>query len=325
MDYKIVGISAIRNPLSQGYPFLESIYSFLNWGDKLYILDGFSNDGTQNILERLSKNKKIKIIKKEWDYSKKYIKAGQTIGKAFDSALDVVKLKEGPKNYVFELQSNEIAHEQSHEELRQIPEYWPKFELYSLPYLRFSGPYFFTSAFFMRLAKLNKNLRVLGDGTSFALTKDITLRKFIKNEARRFYWYKQFEKSYAFMLQRDIFRMMDMVLVPIHNPIFRYNWIFPKTIKEKFKSHSKVYGFDMYKNMYERIKKLEKKDLSVNEFYYNLQKEFADEIGNKGGGNADHYSIKYVDINKHPKIMRDLLNRKEYFVRENIIQEIQKL
>jgi hypothetical protein len=77
--------------------------------------------------------------------------------------------------------------------------------------------------------------------------------------------------------------------------------------------------------MYERIKKLEKKNLSVNEFYYNLQKVFVDEMGSKGGANPGHDTIKYVDINKHPKIMQDLLDRKEYIIRENIIKEIQRL
>ena len=50
---KIIGILAAKNLISQGYPFLEAIYSFLNWGDELYISDGYSNDGTFDILSKL--------------------------------------------------------------------------------------------------------------------------------------------------------------------------------------------------------------------------------------------------------------------------------
>ena len=43
-------------------PFLEVIYSFLNWGDKLYISDD-SNDSTELILNKLTFSSKIKLYK----------------------------------------------------------------------------------------------------------------------------------------------------------------------------------------------------------------------------------------------------------------------
>ena len=41
----IVGIMATMDVLSQGYPFLEAVHSFLSWGDELVVVDG-SSDGT---------------------------------------------------------------------------------------------------------------------------------------------------------------------------------------------------------------------------------------------------------------------------------------
>ena len=36
----IVGIMATMDVLSQGYPFLEAVHSFLSWGDELMVVDG---------------------------------------------------------------------------------------------------------------------------------------------------------------------------------------------------------------------------------------------------------------------------------------------
>ncbi len=53
---KIIGFMPTYNTLSQGYPFIEAIYSALNVCDKLYIIDG-SNDGTEKYLKKYQKIK----------------------------------------------------------------------------------------------------------------------------------------------------------------------------------------------------------------------------------------------------------------------------
>ncbi len=48
---KIIGFIPTFNVLSQGYPFLEAIYSHLNVCDDIYILDA-STDFTKRILKK---------------------------------------------------------------------------------------------------------------------------------------------------------------------------------------------------------------------------------------------------------------------------------
>ena len=128
MTVKIVGILASKNLISQGYPFLESIYSFLNWGDELYISDD-SNDGTYEILKRLAKNKRIHLYKYKWPE----LKEGRAIGAAYNNLIQTVKKKTNNKGYVFELQANEVAHEKSYYKLRNLPEAYLETKLFIFP------------------------------------------------------------------------------------------------------------------------------------------------------------------------------------------------
>ena len=77
MRPQIIGFMPSYNLYSQGYPFLETIYSALHVVDKLYITDG-STDGTAEILKRL-RSKKIHVYHKDWKLTIENTKRGEII------------------------------------------------------------------------------------------------------------------------------------------------------------------------------------------------------------------------------------------------------
>ena len=69
MDHRSVCFMPSYNLFSQGYPFLEVIYSSLFVCDKMYIFDG-SSDETSKILSML-RNERIKIARMEWNFTQR--------------------------------------------------------------------------------------------------------------------------------------------------------------------------------------------------------------------------------------------------------------
>lgn len=67
----ISGFMIVKNVLKQGYPFVEAIASALPICDEFLISDGYSTDGTFEILKRISSlNKKIRIFRYNWPKTK---------------------------------------------------------------------------------------------------------------------------------------------------------------------------------------------------------------------------------------------------------------
>ena len=64
---KISAFTMVKDAIKQGYPFAESIASVLPICDELLVSDGFSTDGTYEMLQKIETlNKKIKIYQQEW-------------------------------------------------------------------------------------------------------------------------------------------------------------------------------------------------------------------------------------------------------------------
>ena len=63
----ISGFMIAKNVIRQGYPFAEAIASALPICDEFLISDGYSDDGTFEMLQKISSlNKKIKLSRTEW-------------------------------------------------------------------------------------------------------------------------------------------------------------------------------------------------------------------------------------------------------------------
>ena len=70
---------------------LSGFYSFLKWGDELYLGDD-SNDGTETILDTIKLSNKIKLFKIKWPSDSKLIAKGGVIAHVHNELLKNVKL-----------------------------------------------------------------------------------------------------------------------------------------------------------------------------------------------------------------------------------------
>jgi glycosyltransferase involved in cell wall biosynthesis len=95
----------VKNVLSQEYPFLEAIAQALQICDEFLISDGYSTDGTYEVLVEISQlNSKIKIYRDRWPPLNKL-----AVLKEVTNTLR----KRCSGKYIFYLQANEIIHEKA--------------------------------------------------------------------------------------------------------------------------------------------------------------------------------------------------------------------
>ncbi|EQD49612.1 hypothetical protein B2A_07613, partial [mine drainage metagenome] len=138
--YKIIGFMPSYNLYSQGYPFLETIYSALHVVDKLYILDG-SSDDTRTILNELS-TPKISTEFKNWQFTKKNTKDGRVIANVSNTLLNKLK-KQYKHSYIYNTQANEVIHEANYELIKNIPKIYPRYKGYWLYYYELFNNYLY--------------------------------------------------------------------------------------------------------------------------------------------------------------------------------------
>jgi glycosyltransferase involved in cell wall biosynthesis len=61
----------VKDVLEQGYPFVEAIASALPICDEFLVSDGYSTDGTYEVLQKISKvNPKVKVHRCKWSDKK---------------------------------------------------------------------------------------------------------------------------------------------------------------------------------------------------------------------------------------------------------------
>jgi len=89
MKLDFVVFSALKNGILNGYPFVEAYGSWLNYCDRIFILDGNSDDGTDVVLRQLSKiSPKFIIEKASWP---KANEKGSSIAEFTNICLKMVK------------------------------------------------------------------------------------------------------------------------------------------------------------------------------------------------------------------------------------------
>jgi len=109
---KVSGFMPIRNAISGGYPFLEAIISVLPVVDEFIVADGESDDGTWKALTMLADvSRKVKLYKVPWKKSKAWLWLDETIEY-------LISLATG--DWVFEVQGDEVWHEENVKGLRNI-------------------------------------------------------------------------------------------------------------------------------------------------------------------------------------------------------------
>ncbi|MCW6161563.1 MAG: hypothetical protein LVQ97_05245 [Candidatus Micrarchaeales archaeon] len=301
----MIGFMPSFDVLSQGYPFLEAIYSHLKICDDIYILDA-SKDATLKIL-RTFKNKRIHVYHTKLEST--YSKNGEIIKDMSNKLLKIIKNGKTGKNYIFYFQANEIIHENSYKFLSKILDRYPNYNSYLLYYYELFGRYLFGEQFRLRLVKLTNSTRVIGDG--WALNNSIVDINYIKSVAHNYI--ESIKAKQLCDCFYTIYNRYRFIYSP--NPVYRYSRIFPYNTILKLKTHKKVFNQSYFSKL-----KLPNKYKSADEFFKELCKSESIE--------AKKWRREFPECQKighHPKIMQEILDKPRYYVRDYIIDLINNL
>lgn len=100
----------------KGYPFVESIKSMLGFCDEVVVVDGCSDDGTYEILEKLAtEDERIKLYQNPWDLQEPGMDGMQ---KAFARAVC-------ENEFLWQQDCDEVVHEDDYEKIRMITKRFP--------------------------------------------------------------------------------------------------------------------------------------------------------------------------------------------------------
>ena len=322
MKPKIAGVLSLKNAISQGYPFLESIYSFLSFGDELFIEDGESSDGTLEILEEISKNKKIKLFSgyKWLSVSKK----GHAIRDAYNHVLKKVKdyyqNKQGV--YLMQVQANEIIPEENYRYIKLLPNIYPYYIGFYLPYQFMVGSYMVNNNDWrLRIIRADQDPLCYGDAGEIYPKRELSFSKFLKITGTATFRYATRRLYYSHVYFKTA---LIYLFVPLPKPIFRYTYVFPSNVINKIKGHSKLYsGSNDYKApgyIPSFIEELSKKKIYNNKFYSLL----ANNICSRGITRMSARPI-LISQKSHPRIMQKIINSNKYITRSEIVEKIKKL
>ncbi len=301
----------LKNVLKTGYPFVESIAASLPVCDEFLISEGYSTDGTFEVVEKISKlNKKVKLFRQEWPDIKKY--------SVISEVTNSIRAKCN-YDYIFSIQANEIIHEKSTELIKALPEICPKANSFSLPFVHLVRDLKFYEDFRLRFAKNLKNIVSVGDawtlGSSESFTNLETLKVLMHPRRLRQYINKGIEWTYTNSCTNSSSRA-----IYLPKPIFRYWSLFPVDYLEKCKKHAEMFGLENLRKDIEILKKHLDEPLLFWEKAAEMRRE---ELG-------FHYpdSLGMVNLDDHPQLMKSLLsdsNDKSYHIREEVLDRIKGL
>ena len=279
----------VRNVLSQGYPFVQSIVAALPICKEFVISDGYSNDGTFETLKALrDKYPKIDLVRLHWETSFINTRFGEVIAKTANQTRELCSGK-----YLFYVQANEVVHEKSIDSIKELPSLFPYVEIFHLPYMLILGKNLVLE--FQFRARLFKNI------------PDIAV---VKDAAQVSYTYKaMLKRAIAIMLKinkknkiYDVFTRggMDSRLFMhayLPKPIFRYIGLSRDAYLNKLKGHE---------NLFKTVKASFKKDESILSTERSFQNFYKRIMADKASGLISSHIIK-IPFSEHPKVMRNVL------------------
>jgi glycosyltransferase involved in cell wall biosynthesis len=297
----------VKNVLKQGYPFAEAIASALPICDEFLISDGYSTDGTFEILKQISSlNKKIRIFRYKWPETKNLA----VLGEVTNALRHKCRF-----NYIFYVQANEVIHEANIELIKALPEMMPTVYTFSFPYIQLIGTYKITEERRLRFSKNLKGIVAIGDAWTLGPSRAFIISEMVKNlkNPRRLLSY--FGSGIALIYAN--YESMYSKAIYLPKPIFKYWSIFPRDFLEKSKSHAEMFNLPEYRKIIENLKTKIDDQPSFWEAASALI-QTALPLGIKYPG-----TLGILNKEEHPKIMQDLilnprLNR--YHVREEILE-----
>ncbi|BBL47955.1 hypothetical protein [Metallosphaera sedula] len=314
MDHRIVCFMPSYNLFSQGYPFLEVIYSSLFVCDKMYIFDG-SSDETSKILSML-RNERIKIARMEWNFTQRNTRRGEVIAEMSNRMIDqIIRMEKEntPKTFIYYIQANEVFHEDTYAQIRSIPDAYPGYRGYLLYYYGFYGHILRGEQFRLRMAPLSKNVRAIHDGWTLNVFGGFleSLKRTIRHEAGMLLRYGKLNDF--LWIGNAMYRY-----VYTKKPIFRYSLIFRNIVAKKIQTHKIMFKSGAFEQLLD-VSTLD--NISDDQFWMELVK-ISTKVQGKG---KKEFPQLNVSLDEHPKIMRDILGLREYKIRDEIVKEINTL
>jgi len=307
----ISGFMIVKDVLKQGYPFVEAIASALPICDEFLISDGYSTDGTYEVLERISSlNPKVKVYRQHWPNKK-----------------DVTVLTDVTNNlrrkcrfqYILSIQANEIIHEQSAPFIKALPSMFPNVDTFSFPFIQFLNKYKFAEGFRLRFSKNYPGIVAKGDAWTLGASTSFITTKILRSFAhpRRLYYY--ITKGVEFVHANPCYDYLSRAIY-LPNPIFRYWALFPENFLEKCQRHGELFQMAKFRKSYETLK------LHVDEpdVFWRLGREFLE------FAEGEQYPEVFGSIDRadHPGIIHEFISNPhadQYYVREEMFDLLRKL
>ncbi len=168
----ISGFMIVKNVLEQGYPFVEAIASALPACDEFLVSDGYSTDGTYEVLEKIAKvNLKVKIYRYRW-----LDKKDMTI------LADVTNEVRSRCQYehIFSIQANEIVHEQAVNYIKALPSIYPTVNTFSFPFTQLLNTRKLVDEYRIRFSKNLPEVIAIEDAWRLGLGKMYLSKKKLK-------------------------------------------------------------------------------------------------------------------------------------------------
>ncbi|HEV2317863.1 MAG TPA: glycosyltransferase family A protein [Thermoplasmata archaeon] len=219
-EIPIAGFSVVRNGIRNGYPFLEAIRSALPVCSRVYVGEGFSDDGTYEALEALQRSDpRIVLCRIRWE-------AAGGGGAPIRTALNA--LRAGlTEPWLFQFDANDVIPAEDVPVLRRLPTLHPDRDLLALPYRQFLGRYAFNEEFRFRLVRNLPTIRVLWDGWTmgFHLAPSELLRP---REFRRV-----LARTALAVVQDRVAVHLPEEAVYLPRPIHHYYGLFPESFTSK--------------------------------------------------------------------------------------------
>ena len=306
----ISGFMIVKDVLKSGYPFVEAIASALPICDEFLISDGYSADGTFEIVQRISKlNKKVKIYRHKWPATRKL----EVLAEVTNSLR-----RECQYDYIFYVQANEIIHEESWKFIKALPEMRPEVHTFSFPYLQLVESYKWTEEFRLRFSRNLPGIIAIGDAWSLGPSRALTRSEVFKSlkNPRRFLRYLGRGVEWTFADNGSFYSRS----IYLPKPIFRYWSLFPRNFLEKCLKHAEMFNLPEFHQVINVLRNLVDDPPS---FWRTASDLFR----------AGPEGIKYPEgseiVNKtdHPAIIQDFISNpvsETYYVREDVLDLIRR-
>lgn len=248
----ISGFTIIRNAVKNDYPIVEAITSILPVIDKMVVLIGDCNDGTEELIRSIA-SPKIKIHHSVWNTE---LQAGGVV--LAEETNKAFQLIDAASTWAFYIQADEVVHEKYHSAIVEgCKKYKDDKRVQGLlfKYLHFYGTYQYVGdsrrwySHEVRVIRNNKSLSAYRDAQGFRIgDKRLNVAKidawiyhygWVKSQEKMIakmkdasnYWIADQQAWEAFMASDNIFSFDD------YDSVASFNGTHPQVMLKRIKEH----------------------------------------------------------------------------------------